>query len=61
MLEDVVFYKEKFLESFYVKDIYGWCMLVFGVVSYKLVKEGNVFRVKRIIEWVYFLLGIYGK
>lgn len=42
ILEDVVFYWNKFFVEFYVRDIYSWCMLVFGVVSYKLMKEGKV-------------------
>lgn len=61
MLEDAVFHKEKFPESFYVKDTHSRCMLALGAVSHKLAKEGNILRAKRTIEWTHSLLGIHGK
>lgn len=60
ILEDVVFYRNKFFVEFYVSDIYSWCMLVFGVVSYKLMKEGKVEKVRDIVNKIYLMLGLYG-
>lgn len=61
ILEDVVFYKDKFVVKFYVSDIYGWCLLVFGVVSYKLMKEGKIGKVRILMYRIYLMLGLYGK
>lgn len=60
ILEDVVFYRNKFFVEFYVRDIYSRCMLVFGVVSYKLMKEGKVEKVRDIVNKIYLMLGLYG-
>nr|XP_022327831.1 uncharacterized protein LOC111127102 [Crassostrea virginica] len=59
VLEDAVFHKEKFPESFYGKDTHSRCMLALGAVSHKLSKEGTIHRARRAVEWAHSFLGLH--